>query len=92
MQDGTIHLWFVTAGTTRTVHGFGAKVALTGWSANGRLLAASAGGSIHVIAITGGDADGDPVALDAHTARVTQLAWQPQGPCLASGARDRRLR
>ncbi len=33
----------------------------------------------------------EPLQFTAHTARLTQLAFQPKGPLLAAGGRDHRL-
>ncbi len=92
MQDGSVHYWNLAAGTQSQMRGYGAKVALTGWSANGRLLATAADEQIVIWDFSGRGPEGsEPLQLAAHTARVTQLAWQPRGALLAAGARDHRL-
>jgi WD40 repeat protein len=92
LQEGTVHFWNVAANTQSQMRGYGTKVSLTSFSANSRLLATSADQLIIVWDFSGGGPEGsEPVQLATHTARLTQLAFQPQGPLLASGARDRRV-
>jgi WD40 repeat protein len=92
MQDGSVHFWNVAAGTQSQMRGYGAKVSHTGWSANGRYLATSADANMVVWEFAGRGPEGsEPLQLQAHTERVTQLQFQPRGPLLATGARDRRV-
>ena len=92
MQDGSVHFWNIGADTQSQMRGYGSKVALTSWSANSRLLATAADQQIIVWDFSGrGPEDSEPLQLAAHTARLTQLAFQPQGPLLAAGARDHRI-
>jgi WD40 repeat protein len=74
------------------MRGYGTKITLTSFSANSRLLATGADQQVIVWDFSGGGPEGsEPVQLASHTARLTQLAFQPQGPLLVSGARDRRV-
>jgi WD40 repeat protein len=92
MQDGSVHYWNLAAGTQSQMRGYGAKVSLTCWSANGRLLATAADEQIVVWDFGGRGPEGsEPLQLAAHTARVTALGCQPRGSLLAAGARDHRL-
>jgi len=92
MQDGSVHYWNLAAGTQSQMRGYGAKVALTGWSANGRLLATAADEQIVIWDFGGRGPEGtEPLQLHSHTARVTALACQPRGTLLAAGARDHRV-
>lgn len=92
MQDGAVHFWNVAADTQSQMKGYGTKVALTSWSANSRYLATAADQQVVIWDFSGRGPEGtEPLQLSAHTARLTQLAFQPQGTLLASGARDRRL-
>jgi WD40 repeat protein len=92
MQDGSVHFWNIAAGSQSQMRGYGTKVALTSWSANSRLLATAADQQIIVWDFSGAGPEGsEPLQLSAHTARVTQLAFQPRGLLLAAGARDRRV-
>jgi WD40 repeat protein len=92
MQDGAVHYWNIAADSQSQMKGYGTKVALTSWSANSRLLATAADQQIVIWDFSGRGPEGsEPRQLAAHTARLTQLAFQPQGTLLASGARDRRI-
>ncbi len=92
MQDGSVHYWNIAAGGQSQMRGYGAKVALTSWSSNGRLLATAADAHIIVWDFSGRGPEGsEPLQLAAHTARLTQLAFQPRGALLAAGARDHRV-
>jgi WD40 repeat protein len=92
LQDGTVHFWYLAAGENSQMKGYGAKVALTCWSANSRYLASAADTLIVVWDFSGRGPEGTrPIQLNAHTARLTQLAYQPGGQLLASGGRDCRL-
>lgn len=92
LQEGAVHFWNVATTKQSEMKGYGSKVQFTSFSANSRLLATAAGELIVVWDFGGAGPEGStPRQLRAHTERVTQLAFQPEGPCLASGARDRRL-
>jgi len=92
MQDGSVHLWYVASDTEAELPGLGAKVLATGWSANGRFLAAAAGSALLVWDFGGKGADAmRPTELQAHSERLTALAFRPSGSWLVSAARDRRL-
>ena len=92
MQDGSVHYWNIAAGSQSQMRGYATKVTLTSWSANGRMLATAADQQIIAWEFAGRGPEGsEPLQLEAHTARVTQLAFQPRGTLLAAGARDRRL-
>ncbi len=92
MQDGSVHLWNVASGTESELPGLGAKVFATGWSANGRFLAAAAGNALVVWDFSGKGGDAArPLELQAHSERITALAFRPSGSALVSAARDRRL-
>lgn len=92
LQEGSVHYWNIAAGTQSQMRGYGTKVTLTSFSANSRLLATGADQQVIVWDFSGGGPEGsEPVQLASHTARLTQLAFQPQGPLLVSGARDRRI-
>lgn len=92
LQDGTVHFWNIAAGTQSQMKGYGAKVAHTGWSANGRHLATAADRGIVVWEFAGRGPEGrEPIQLNGHTDRITQMRCAPKGPWLASGGRDCRL-
>ena len=92
LQDGSVHFWYVAAGKQSEMKGYGQKVRHTDWSASGRWLATSADEQIVVWDFGGRGPEGSaPLQLRSHTARITQLAFAPQGNLLVSGAGDRRL-
>jgi WD40 repeat protein len=92
MQDGSVHLWNVASDDESELPGLGAKVFATGWSANGRFLAAAAGSVLVAWDFGGkGAAASQPIELQAHSERITALAMRPSGSWLVSAARDRRL-
>jgi WD40 repeat protein len=92
LQDGTVHFWNIPASTQSQMKGYGAKVAHTSWSANGKYLATAADRSLVVWEFTGRGPEGrEPIQLNGHTDRITQMLCAPKGPYLASAARDCRL-
>lgn len=92
MQDGSVHLWNIASDDESELPGPGAKVFATGWSANGRFLAAAAGAALVVWDFGGKGAQRSrPIELQAHSERITALAFRPSGSWLVSAARDRRL-
>jgi WD40 repeat protein len=92
MQDGRVHLWNVASDDETELPGLGAKVIATGWSANGRFLAAAAGSALVAWDFGGKGAQRTrPIELQAHSERITALAFRPSGSWLVSAARDRRL-
>jgi WD40 repeat protein len=92
MQDGSVHLWYVTSGTQSQMHGYGSKVSATGWSANGRYLATAAGSALIVWDFSGKGPEGSaPIELRSHSERISAMACRPSGTWLVSAARDRRL-
>jgi WD40 repeat protein len=92
MQDGSVHLWNVASGDESVLPGLGAKVFATGWSANGRFLAAAAASVLVVWDLSRKGVDAmRPIELAAHSERITALAFRPSGSWLVSAARDRRL-
>jgi WD40 repeat protein len=92
MQDGSVHLWYIAGGTQSQMDGYGSKVSATGWSANGRYLASSAGNNLVVWDFSGKGPEGSrPIELRSHSERISALACRPSGTWLVSAARDRRL-
>jgi WD40 repeat protein len=92
MQDGSVHLWNVASDDESELPALGAKVFATGWSGNGKFLAAAAGSALVVWDFSGRAAERSrPTELQAHSERITALAFRPSGSWLASAARDRRL-
>ncbi|MCC7462337.1 MAG: hypothetical protein IT480_07735 [Gammaproteobacteria bacterium] len=92
LRENAVHYWNLAAGTQSEMQGYPGKVTLTSFSGNNRFLATGAGESV-VVWNTGGDGPEGSVALQLkeHTDKLTQLAFQPAGALLVSGARDRRV-
>jgi WD40 repeat protein len=95
MQDGSVQLWHMAAGSHSQLQGMGAKVFATEWSAQGRYLAAAAASTLVIWDFAGGGAGGGggarPLELRAHSERITAVRFAPTGTGLVSAARDRRL-
>ena len=90
MRENGVHYWNLVAGTQSEMKGYPGKVTLTAFSS--RYLATSAGELIVLWNIGGDGPEGTaPLQLKEHSDRLTQLAFQPEGALLASGARDRRV-
>ena len=92
LRENGVHYWNLAAGTQSEMKGYPGKVTLTCFSGNNRYLATGAGESI-VVWSTGGDGPegSEALQLKEHSDKLTQLAFQPEGALLASGARDRRV-
>jgi len=91
-QDGTVHFWNLATGKDSQMRGYANKVTLTEWSANSRYLATAAGNDVVVWDFGGKGPEGtQPLELQGHTERVTALAFQSNGVCLASAGRDWRI-
>jgi WD40 repeat protein len=92
LQDGTVHFWNIGAGTQSEMKGYGAKVAHTAWTANGKYLVTAADRSAVAWEFAGRGPEGtEPLQLEGHTDRITQLAAPGKGPYVATAARDFRL-
>lgn len=92
LQDGTVHFWNVVAGKQSEMKGYGAKVAHTAWTANGKHLVTAADRTAIAWEFAGRGPEGtEPLQLEGHTDRITQLATPSKGPFVATAARDFRL-
>lgn len=93
LQDGSVQLWYFAAGSQSQIGGFGTKVLATEWSASGRYLATAANATVVVWDFAGRGPEGSrPLELDAHSERISALAFRPiRGSSLVSAALDRRL-
>lgn len=92
MQDGTVSLWNLAAGTQSEIPGFGSRVFATEWNANGAWLAAAAGSTLAVWDAKAKGSQGSQAReLRGHSERLTALRFRPVGTWLVSAARDRRL-
>jgi WD40 repeat protein len=92
MQDGRVQLWNVATGQPSQLTGHGGRIIAADWSANGRYLATAAGEELIAWDFSARGSQGiEPVALQAHSARLSALAFRPGTSMLVSASRDRRL-
>lgn len=92
LQDGTVHFWNIAAGTHSEMKGYGAKVAHTAWTANGKYLVTAADRTAVAWEFAGRGPEGtEPLQLEGHTERITQLVTPAKGPYVATASRDCRL-
>jgi len=88
-QDSTVHFWRVKSGEDAQMWGFPTKVLELTWDSTGQWLATGGGPSICLWNCGGkGPAGRKPRQLEAHTNKLTQIAFQPDGDMLASADAD----
>ncbi len=88
-QDSSVHVWRLWSGEDLEMTGYPSKVAALAWDRSSRWLAAAGSNDVTVWDHAGRGPQGRaPVVLETHGSLVTALAYQHQGPLLASGARD----
>ena len=76
-QDSTVHFWTVKTGTDLMMSGYPTKVKELSWDGSSRYLATGGGPMPCVWDCTGkGPANTAPIQYEAHTDRVTALAFQ----------------
>lgn len=91
-QDATVHFWYADSGRDLQMSGYPVKVRELAWDASSRLLATGGGREVAVWDCSGRGPEGtDPILLPGHEVPVAGVAFQPDGPLLASVARDGRL-
>jgi WD40 repeat protein len=91
-QDSTVHFWIVKTGQDLMMSGFPTKVKELSWDSSSRYLATGGGTVPCVWDCSGkGPAGTMPLQLEAHTDRVTALAFQHNAPLLASGGADSQM-
>jgi WD40 repeat protein len=94
LADGTVNFRYINNRKRSRMSGYAGKVDQTCWSANSRYLATSSSGASSVVVwdFGGKGPEGsEPLQFDGHEERIESLAWQPQGPLLASAGRDWRV-
>ena len=88
-QDSTVHFWHVKSGRDAQMRGFPTKVRELTWHPNGRWLATGGGASPCLWNCSGrGPMGRRPRQYDAHSNKLTQLVFQPDGGLLASADAD----
>ena len=91
-QDSTVHFWRVKSGDDAQMWGFPTKVRELSWDPSGRWLATGGGASPCLWDCSGkGPMGRKPRQYDAHSNKLTQLAFQPDGELLASADADATL-
>ena len=88
-QDSTVHFWNVKSGDDAQMWGFPTKVLELSWDSSGRWLATGGSDSVVLWDCSGkGPSGRKPRQYEAHTNKLTQLAFQPDGTFLASADAD----
>lgn len=88
-QDSTVHFWNVKSGEDAQMRGFPTKVMELSWDSSGRWLATGGSSSATLWDCSGKGPQGRaPREYDAHTNKLTQLAFQPDGCLLATTDAD----
>lgn len=88
-QDATVHFWNVKKGDDLMMSGYPSKVKELSWDSSSRWLATGGGPQPCIWDCSGkGPADTTPVQLEAHTDRISALAFQHGPPILASACLD----
>ena len=88
-QDSTVHFWHVKSGEDAQMWGFPTKVLELSWNSSGRWLATGGSDTVVLWDCSGkGPSGRKPREYQAHTNKLTQLAFQPDGQLLASADTD----
>jgi len=88
-QDQSVHLWSVRTGRDLQMSGFALRVEELSWDSAGRFLATGGSDTVVIWDCSGVGPEGrQPLMLESHNTRITQLQYQPRGPLLASGDAD----
>jgi WD40 repeat protein len=88
-QDSTVRFWIVKTGDHLEMSGYPVKVRELAWDSSSRWLATGGGHLPCVWDCSGkGPAGREPFQCEAHTDKVTALAFQHVAPVLASAGAD----
>lgn len=91
-QDSKVHFWHVKSGEDAQMWGFPTKVLELSWDPSGQWLATGGGATVALWDCSGkGPSGRKPRAYEAHSNKLTQLAFQPDGQLLASADIDSTL-
>jgi len=92
-QDSSVHFWYRKTGRELEMTGYPAKVRELSWDATSRYLATGGASTVTVWDCSGkGPAGTRPIQLNGHAGRpIRALAFQHNGPFLASGGQDGRV-
>jgi WD40 repeat protein len=88
-QDATVHYWMLARGQDLEMAGYPMKVRELCWDPTGKYLATGGGDVVTVRDCTPPGPEGsEPLSFKAHEGLIAGLAYQAQGPLLASGGQD----
>lgn len=91
-QDSTVHFWHLKSGDDSQMSGFPTKVLELSWDSSGRWLATGGGAAVALWDCSGkGPAGRKPRIYHAHSNKMTQVVFQPDGMLLASADMDAAL-
>lgn len=94
LADGSVNFRYINNRKRSRMSGYEGKVDQTAWSASSRYLATASSGATSIVVwdFGGKGPEGsEPLQLSAHEERIEALAWQGNGPLLASAGRDWRV-
>lgn len=94
-QDSSIHVWKMDSPERRdmSMHGYASKARAFAWDESGKKVATNCGVDIVIWDVTerNGPENTKPDVIDAHSAKVSALAYQPGENLLTSGDESGRL-
>lgn len=91
-HDASVHLWHRKSGQHLVMSGYSLKVRDIAWDSGSRYLATGGSANVIIWDCSGrGPKGSTPIQLDGHDRPISALAWQHQGPLLASGAQEGRV-
>lgn len=94
-QDNSIHVWKMDSAdrTDMAMHGYASKARVFAWDESGKKVATNCGLDIVIWDTSGknGPENTKPNVVDAHSAKVTCLAYQPGENLLTSGDESGRV-
>ncbi len=91
-QDASVHFWILDSESHMQMSGYPTKVKELSWDSESRYLATGGGMEVCVWDCSGEGPEGTtPILLEAHQDAVLALAYQQDGPMLASGGQDGKL-
>jgi WD40 repeat protein len=91
-QDSTVHFWIVKGARELQMWGYPTKVRELAWDRHSRYLATGGSPQVTIWDCSGkGPANRKPIVRNHHDQLLTQLAYQHDGPLLASGCAGGRI-
>ena len=94
-QDSSIHVWNMDGVERRdmAMHGYASKARAFAWDGSGKKVATNCGADVVIWDTSGknGPENTKPDVIDAHSAKVTALDYQPRENMLTSGDESGRI-